>query len=243
LIELRELSVTYGSTTALHPLDLTLYEGVTGLFGPNGAGKSTLLRVLAGLLRPATGTALLGSSEIRSSDESIRRRIGYSGHNSGLYGRLSVIENLRLFAELYGAPAARAPAVLEQLDMTDRSHTLVGDLSAGLKRRVSVARAILHEPDVLLLDEPYANLDDDASGRVSDTIKSWRAAGRAAIIATHGAKRVKAFADAGIIVQHGRVVSYRRRTATGTSDRLDDRETKGHRPDHRETYGDRGEDN
>ncbi|MDQ4058489.1 MAG: ABC transporter ATP-binding protein [Actinomycetota bacterium] len=113
--------------------------------------------------------------------------------------------------------------------MTDRSHTLVGDLSAGLKHRASVARAILHEPDVLLLDEPYANLDDDASARVSDAVKTWRAPGRAAIIATHGAKRVKAFADAGIIVQRGRVVSYRRRTETGTSDPPDDRETNGGR--------------
>ena len=240
MIELRELSVTYGSTTALHPLDMTLYEGVTGLFGPNGAGKSTLLRVLAGLLRPATGGAFLESSEIRSSDESIRRRIGYSGHNSGLYRRLSVIENLTLFAELYGAPVARAQTVLEQLDMADRSHTFVGDLSAGLKQRVSVARAILHEPDVLLLDEPYANLDDDASARLSDTIRSWRAPGRAAIIATHGAKRVKAFADASIIVQRGNVISYRRRTTT--SDRLDDRETNGDRLDDRETNGDRARD-
>ncbi|MGH2751399.1 MAG: heme ABC exporter ATP-binding protein CcmA [Actinomycetota bacterium] len=212
---MKGLTVSYGSTVALKPLNLTLYDGVTGVFGPNGAGKSTLLRVLAGLLRPSGGSASLWGREIRSSDEMIRRRIGYAGHESGLYSRLSVTENLTLFAELYGVRRARVDEVLEGLALTERAGAPVGALSAGLKRRAAVARAVLHEPDVLLLDEPYANLDDDAAERVSVTIKSWRSPGRVALIATHGAKRVKAFADAGIIVQRGIVISYRRRTATG----------------------------
>ncbi|MGI8942124.1 MAG: heme ABC exporter ATP-binding protein CcmA [Actinomycetota bacterium] len=215
MIHLRGLTVSYGTTMALRPTDLTLYEGVTGLFGPNGSGKSTLLRVLAGLLAPSRGSALLGDTPIRSSDESIRRRMGYVSHSSGLYGRLTVGENLTLFGRLYGVASARVDEVLELLDLNDRRNTPVGHLSAGLKRRAAVARAVLHEPDVLLLDEPYANLDDDASARVSDAVKAWRAPGRAAIIATHGAKRVKTFADASLIVQRGRVISYRRRTGTG----------------------------
>ncbi len=215
MIHLRGLTVSYGTTMALRPTDLTLYEGVTGLFGPNGSGKSTLLRVLAGLLAPSRGSAVLGDTPIRSSDESIRRRMGYVSHSSGLYGRLTVGENLTLFGRLYGVASARVDEVLELLDLNDRRNTPVGHLSAGLKRRAAVARAVLHEPDVLLLDEPYANLDDDASARVSDAVKAWRAPGRAAIIATHGAKRVKTFADASLIVQRGRVISYRRRTETG----------------------------
>ena len=214
-VELRGLTVSYGSTIALRQVELTLYDGVTGLFGPNGAGKSTLLRVLSGLLRPSGGSALLFGEEIRSSNESIRRKIGYVSHDSGLYARLSVVENLTLFANLYGVTAVRVDEVLDQLDMNEWRSTQVGALSAGLKRRVAVARAVLHEPDVLLLDEPYANLDDDASERVSATILSWRAPGRVAVIATHGAKRVKAFADSGIIIQRGNVISYRRRTSTG----------------------------
>ncbi|MGH2776835.1 MAG: heme ABC exporter ATP-binding protein CcmA [Actinomycetota bacterium] len=214
-IELLGLTVTYGSTLALRPLDLTLYDGVTGLFGPNGAGKSTLLRVLAGLLRPSGGHATLFGKEIRASSESIRRRIGYVGHESGLYARLSVIENLTLFASLYGVATTRVDDLLARLDMNELRTTQVGTLSAGLLRRVAVARAVLHEPDVLLLDEPYANLDDDASERVSATVLDWRAPGRVAVIATHGAKRVKAFADAGIIIQRGVLISYRRKTATG----------------------------
>ena len=214
-IELRGLAVSYGSTIALKRVELTLYDGVTGLFGPNGAGKSTLLRVLSGLLRPSGGSALLFGEEIRSSRESIRRRIGYVSHESGLYARLSVIENLKLFANLYGVTSDRVGEVLDQLDMREWQGTQVGALSAGLKRRAAVARAVLHEPDVLLLDEPYANLDDDASERVSAAILAWRAPGRVAVVATHGAKRVKAFADAGIIIQRGHVISYRRRTPTG----------------------------
>jgi heme ABC exporter ATP-binding subunit CcmA len=214
-IELRGLTVSFGSTVALRPLDLTLYDGVTGLFGPNGSGKTTLLRVLAGLLRPSGGTALLGGEEIRSSTESIRRRIGYAGHEPGLYGRLTVVENLTLFAQLYGVAPERVDEVLERLDLSDRRNTSAGTLSAGFKRRTAVARAVLHEPDVLLLDEPYANLDDEASARVSETVLAWRSPGRVAVIATHGAKKVKAFSDAGIILQRGNIVSYRRRTSTG----------------------------
>jgi heme ABC exporter ATP-binding subunit CcmA len=207
--------VSYGSTIALRQVELTLYDGVTGLFGPNGAGKSTLLRVLAGLLRPSGGSALLFGQEIRSSSESMRRRIGYVSHDSGLYARLSVMENLSLFANLYGVTPDRVDEVLDQLDMHEWRSMQVSALSAGLKRRVAVARAVLHEPDVLLLDEPYANLDDDASERVSAASMAWRAPGRVAVIATHGAKRVKAFADAGIIIKRGNVISYRRRTSTG----------------------------
>ena len=214
-VELRGLTVSYGSTIALRQVELTLYDGVTGLFGPNGAGKSTLLRVLSGLLRPSGGSALLFGQEIRSSSESIRRRIGYASHDSGLYARLSVMENLSLFANLYGVTPGRVDEVLDQLDMHEWRSMQVGALSAGLKRRVAVARAVLHEPEVLLLDEPYSNLDDDASERVSAAIMAWRAPGRVALIATHGAKRVKAFADAGIIIQRGNVISYRRRTSTG----------------------------
>jgi heme exporter protein A len=215
LIELRGLRVVFGQTVALHGLDLTIGPGITGLFGPNAAGKSTLLRVVAGLLRPSGGTVTIGGVPVSPSDEALRARIGYSGHDSGLYRRLTVRENLELFAGLYGAGPSRVHAVLEQIGMTDRAATQVGRLSAGLMRRASVARALLHEPDVLLLDEPYANLDEEAAAMVSNAVVEWRAPGRAAIVATHGAKRVKAFADGGVIVQRGRVVSHRVRRPAG----------------------------
>ncbi len=208
MIRLAGLRVAYGRTIALDCLELELRAGVTGVFGPNGSGKSTLLRVLAGLLRPTAGTATLEGTVISASDEAFRRRVGFAGHEPGLYPRLSVAENLALFARLHGARERRVDAVLEELGLAERRDTLAGTLSAGLKRRTSVARALLHEPDLLLLDEPYANLDDDASELVSGAIRRWRAPGRAALIATHGAKKVKRFADAGLILKDGAAVVY-----------------------------------
>src|SRR5919106_5226182 len=213
VISIRGLRIVYGRTVALDSINVELSPGITGLFGQNASGKTTLLRVLAGLLAPTDGTVLIEGRPVDAGDESLRRRIGYVGHDSGLYGRLDVRENLKLFAHLYGVPSERASRFLEALGLEERASVPVRELSAGYKRRASVARALLHEPDILLLDEPYANLDDEAAALVSSTVRKWRSAERAAVIATHGAKTVKAFADAGVILKRGRVVvagSYRR---------------------------------
>ncbi len=187
--------------------------GIHALIGPNGSGKSTLLKAIAGLLRPHGGRIAIDGSDGR--DESTRRRIGYAGHGSGLYGRLSVRENLELFATLYGAPPARATAILSDLALTEFSERPVRELSAGSKRRAAVARALIHDPDFLLLDEPYANVDDEASEAISEAIKTWRTDGKTALVATHGAKKVKAYVDGGIILQRGRLIRSGRYTTAG----------------------------
>jgi heme ABC exporter ATP-binding subunit CcmA len=207
VIHISDLSVFFGRTVALDRIDLELSPGVIGLFGQNASGKSTLLRILAGLLVPSSGSATWNGARLTSPTEELRARIGYAGHASGLYQRLSVRENLVLFGRLYGVPSQRADVVLEMLDLSQRASTAVGDLSAGLKRRAAVARALLHEPDLLLLDEPYAHLDDHAAEAVSDAVKSWRAPGRTAVIATHGAKRIRQFTDARVVLQRGEVVT------------------------------------
>jgi heme ABC exporter ATP-binding subunit CcmA len=207
VIHISDLSVFFGRTVALDRIDLELSPGVIGLFGQNASGKSTLLRILAGLLVPSSGSATWNGARLTSPTEELRARIGYAGHASGLYQRLSVRENLVLFGRLYGVPSQRADVVLEMLDLSQRASTAVGDLSAGLKRRAAVARALLHEPDLLLLDEPYAHLDDEAAEAVSDAVKSWRAPERTAVIATHGAKRIRQFTDARVVLQRGEVVT------------------------------------
>lgn len=212
MIRADALRVVFGRTVALDSVTFEIGPGVTGLFGPNGSGKSTFLRAAAGFVRPVGGTVTIEGVAATMRSESFRRRIGYAGHQSGLYPDLSVAENLTLFARLYGAPLVRVDDMLEAVGLSERASTPVRALSAGLARRASVARALLHEPDVLLLDEPYANLDDDASALISEAVKAWVGPGRCAVIATHGAKRVKAFADAGVILRDGRVVvagSYR----------------------------------
>ena len=205
-VELRSVTVAFGRTVAVDEIDLKVDFGISGLFGPNGSGKSTLLRVMAGLLRPTAGTVTAFGSPLSLRHESWRGRVGYAGHGSGLYGRLTVVENLALFAKLQGAASDRVGTVLEQLGLEERANTAAAALSAGFRRRAAVARALLHEPDLLLLDEPYANLDDEAAQLVSDAIVAWRAPDRAAVIATHGAKKVKAYADAGLILQRGRLI-------------------------------------
>lgn len=205
MIEARGITVVYGRTVALDRIDLDLDEGVTGLFGQNGSGKSTLLRVVAGLLRPTGGSVTIGGARLDLRDESFRRRLGYAGHDSGLYPHLSIKENLELFGRLYGCSAGAPGTILERVGLADRRDSRVGELSAGLKRRAAVARALLHDPDILLLDEPYANLDDDGAAAVTTAITAWRGPGKTGIVATHGAKRVKAYADAGVILTRGTV--------------------------------------
>ena len=204
MIRLEHVGVVYGRTVALDDVDLEINSGITGVFGPNGAGKSTLLRVVAGLLAPTTGHATIEGRRISLADEWLRRKIGFAGHASGLYPRLSVAENLGLLASLYGVATRRADELLEAVGLSGFSTTMVGSLSAGLKHRAAVARALLHDPDVLLLDEPYANVDENASELLSAAVRDWWRPGRVELIATHGAKKVKRYADAGLILKDGR---------------------------------------
>lgn len=212
MIEIRHVRAVYGRTIALDRVDLSIGPGVTGLYGPNGSGKSTLLRILAGLQRPALGSVSFDGVVRHPADENLRRRMGYAGHDAGLYGRLTVEENLALFAALWGAPKSRVNQVLVEVGLEERARSRVDELSAGLKRRASVARALVHQPEILLLDEPFATLDDEAADLVISAIKSWRAPGRIAVIATHGAARLKSFADAAIVLRRGLVASDRTRT-------------------------------
>ena len=213
-VSVDKLTVVFGRTLALDEVDISIGPGVTGVFGPNGSGKSTLLKAIAGLLKPLDGRIAIDGS-VASYDESLRRRIGFAGHGSGLYGKLSVRENLELFASLYGAPADRPTQLIEGLDLKAFAEKTVAELSAGSKRRAAVARALVNDPDLLLLDEPYANVDDAASETISRAIKSWKGEGKTALVATHGAKKVKAYADGGIILQRGRLIRAGRYTETG----------------------------
>ena len=213
-IAVENVTIVFGRTLALDEIDIEVGPGITGVFGPNGSGKSTLLKAIAGLLKPTSGRIAIDGSD-GNHDESLRRRIGYAGHGSGLYGRLTLQENLELFASLYGADTSRAKRLIADLDLTEFAARPVTDLSAGSKRRAAVARAMVHDPEVLLLDEPYANVDDEASEAISLAIAAWKGEGKTALVATHGAKKVKAYADGGIILQRGRLIRVGRYTDTG----------------------------
>lgn len=208
MIELRDVTVTFGRTRALRDVTVSIGPGITGLFGSNGSGKSTLLRLLTGLLRPTSGQITIDGDPLDIRDERLRASIGYAGHEAGLYSDLTVRENLELFARLHGASPNDVGSVCDELQLEEVIDAGVGSLSAGTKRRVSVARALVHRPGVLLLDEPYANLDDDASDSVSAAIERWASGGGIGVVASHGAKRVKAYASAGIVLQRGTVSAH-----------------------------------
>jgi len=175
------LTHAFGSVRALDGITFELPAGRTlAIFGPNGAGKTTLLRVLAGLIRPQRG---------RVEMQGGRRAIGWLGHQSHLYGYLSVVENLRFWAALYGVPRAerevRARVVMEQVGLTDRAGQLVRTLSRGLLQRAAIARALVHDPSILLLDEPFTGLDLAAAAELRRLLAAAVRAGHTVVLATH----------------------------------------------------------
>ncbi len=171
VIQLDALERRYGERTALSGVSLSLAAGQTlVVFGPNGAGKTTLLRILATLLRPHAGAVEVLGKALPGDGWAVRGRIGFLGHEPLLYRELSAEENLRYHARLHGVGARRIAQVLEAVGMDARAREPVKTLSRGMVQRVAVARAVLHEPEVLLLDEPYANLDPAARTQVAGLI-------------------------------------------------------------------------
>jgi heme exporter protein A len=183
-LELVGLERRYGERIALADVTLTLDRGATlVVFGPNGAGKSTLLRVLAGLLRPHDGTLRVLGHAMPDEDWAVRGRIGLLGHEPLLYRDLTGRENLRYHASLHGVDAERIEAVLEAVGMERRADEPLRSLSRGMVQRLAVCRAVLQDPDLLLLDEPRANLDPAAGDLVEPLI--GRASGRTRVVTSH----------------------------------------------------------
>jgi heme exporter protein A len=183
-IELEQVGRHYGERAALSGVTLELEAGRTlVVFGPNGAGKSTLLRILATLLRPQAGSVRVLGHALPAERWAVRARVGLLGHDPLLYRELSGRENLVFHARLHGVPAGRVDELLEAVALTRRADEPVRTLSRGMVQRLAVCRAVLHQPDVLLLDEPRANLDPAAIELVEPLI--GRAAGRTRVVTSH----------------------------------------------------------
>jgi len=183
-IELEGLGRAYGERTALAGVTLTLEPGRTlSVFGANGAGKTTLLRILATLLRPHAGRARVLGRDLPADGWAVRGRIGLLAHDPLLYRELSPRENLRFHARLHGVEEARVEALLDQVGLRGRADEAVRTLSRGMAQRVAICRTALHEPELLLLDEPLANLDPGAAEAVEPLI--GRNAGPARVVISH----------------------------------------------------------
>jgi heme exporter protein A len=192
-------------------VDLNLRVGtgeVLALFGRNGAGKTTFLQLAATLMRPTEGRLLYGEGKESSSPEEIRRGIGLVSHASFLYPDLTVRENLAFYARLYGLTnvSAVVEEAAERADLSARADSPVRSLSRGMHQRLTIARAVLHRPSLLLLDEPYTGLDPVSADRLSGLISQFREQGTAAILTTHDLERGLAAADRVAILESGRLV-------------------------------------
>jgi heme exporter protein A len=202
-VALREVRRAYGERVALAGVTLTLPRGATlAVFGANGAGKTTLLRVLATLLRPHGGEAVVLGRALPGEAWAVRGRVGLLAHEPLLYRDLTALENLRFHARLHAVDEGRAVELLEAVGMARRADEPVRALSRGMAQRVAICRALLHEPELLLLDEPLANLDPGAAGAVAPLI--GRASGAARVLISHDVEQGLEEADLVLGLRAGR---------------------------------------
>jgi heme exporter protein A len=209
-IEAHGLTRAFGRRVAVRDLTFSVRDGeCLALFGPNGAGKTTLLRVLAGLLRPTSGRASIAGVELPGS-ANVRAVVGLISHQSMLYSALTALENVEFTARLYGVDSPRHAALraLSRMQLADRAESPVRSLSRGMQQRVSAARAIVHEPRVVLLDEPYTGLDETGAGALSSTLGVLKASGAALVLVTHHLGEGLAIATHTAIMRDGRFVKH-----------------------------------
>jgi len=202
---------------AVGGVSFTAHPGqVFGLLGPNGAGKTTTLRMLATLLQPDEGTAVLAGHDIRTDPAGVRAAIGYLSTTTGLYGRLSAREMIRYFARLQGVadPKRRTEELIERLEISDFANQRCERLSTGMGQKVSIARAIVHDPPVLIMDEPTTGLDVLVSQTLLGFIEEARNSGRCVLFSTHIMSEAERLCDRIAIIHKGRI------RAEGTLDEL-----------------------
>ncbi len=212
-LEVSKVWKYYGDFPALRDIQLTIEPGSTvALLGRNGAGKTTLLRIIAGLSKASEGSVSIQGSSVR--EQATRRRIGVLGHGISLYDELSATENLVLFAKLYGLddPEKKALFWLERTGLDRVRDGLVREFSRGMRQRLAVARAFMHEPEVLLLDEPFTALDDRAIAVLQSLLADAHAAGRTIVLSTHQLREALELATHVALIQRGQLAFTGERT-------------------------------
>ena len=209
-VSIRDLSRNFGRRRALTRVSLDCRSGeIVGLLGPNGAGKSTLLAILSTLAIPSSGEVLYGGRTAKHIGAPVRSRIGVLSHDLHLYSELTALENLVFFARLYGVsnPATVAADALRRARLDDRGHDVVSGFSRGMRQRLALERALLHNPRLLLLDEPFTGLDDASTMALIERLRELRSAGCIMLVATHDLDVGEAVLDRAVILHDGRLIA------------------------------------
>jgi heme exporter protein A len=207
LVEVLDVSRHFGRRRALAHVSISCRAGeIVGILGANGAGKSTLLGILSTLVRPTSGEVRYGGRLSRDAGDSLRARIGMLGHDLFLYGDLTARENLEFFGRLYGVNDldATVSEALSHARLVDRAHDRVSELSRGLRQRLALERALVHRPRLVLLDEPFAGLDDQSASLLVDRLRQLRAGGAIVVMATHDFDSAERLVDRAFCLSGGR---------------------------------------
>ena len=206
MIEVRHLVKRFGPKTVLRNLDFQVMPGeFVALLGPNGAGKTTFIRILASLSRPSMGDVRVAGFHLPAEAAAVRSRLGVVSHQPLLYGDLTAEENLRFYGRMYGVPDLnkRIDSILELVGLASRRRDLVRTFSRGMQQRLSIGRAVLHDPEVVLFDEPYTGLDQDASDMLDTVLRQVASRGRTVVMTSHDLLRAAELASRFDVLSRG----------------------------------------
>jgi ABC-2 type transport system ATP-binding protein len=211
-IESHRLTKVFNKFTAVDHIDLDVRRGeIYGFLGPNGAGKSTTIRMLCTLLMPTSGTARVDGYDVVKQGNEVRKRIGLVSEKMIMYPRLTALENLMFFGRLYGIDREtlrkKSEELLEMVKLTPFKDKLVGGFSSGMRQRVNVIRAILHDPDILFLDEPTTGLDPQSTRFVRDLVKGLKQRGHTIVLTTHIMEEADELSDRVCVIDHGKIMA------------------------------------
>jgi len=216
VIEIRKLSRSFGNLIAVNNLDLSVGNEIFGLLGPNGAGKSTTVMMLTTLLKPTSGTAKVCGYDVVKESKKVRSKISYVPQDMAVDRKLTGRENVQLYAKLYGIPNRnlKVEEVLEMMGLSDRASDLVATYSGGMRRRLELAQALIHEPEVLFLDEPTLGLDVSGRKKIWEHISMLKAEGMTIFMTTHYLEEAEKYCDRVAIIDKGII------TAVGSPENL-----------------------
>lgn len=212
MIKIKHLTKKYGQFTALNDLNMSIAKGtVYGFVGPNGAGKTTTMSILATLLNPTSGSAEVGGYEVTEKPDEVRRLIGYMPDFFGVYDQFKTTEYLDFYGASYGIPRSERlqliPQLLELVNLTDKADAYVDSLSRGMKQRLCLARCLVHDPELLILDEPASGLDPRARIEMREILKELKAMGKTIIISSHILPELAEMVDEIGVIEHGTLIA------------------------------------